>query len=157
MRYRPTLSSSPRVLLLFVITLALAGAALGLFFLMGVLLGVIGLVIALYLGYHLVRFAVGHLRSHVTTDAEGLHCLTIMGEDLAFSWRGITVSGKFHRKREKPSLFVYNEEEDRFLKIPPEYRDIEALEGELREKTAFVELTLDEDETLEDRLNKLYP
>jgi hypothetical protein len=118
----------------------------------GLLLGIVILGGSLFLDYHLFRFTLQHVKSRIDTDEKGIRCLTPAKEELYLPWEDITHSGGLREKGKVRLLFIYNSEEDRFLKIPNEYSHFDRLEEEIRSRTPFREL--EGEVTVEEYLKK---
>jgi hypothetical protein len=152
MIYRISFSSNPRIILIIFILLALPAAGVAAFIFLGILWGIILCAGALFLDYHLLRYTINVLKSQVSTDEEGLRCITPNKEEVFFPWDEISIAGRYREERERPSLFLYSAAADRFLKIPDEYSHFHKLEEEIRSKTDFQEVELKDGMSLEDYL-----
>ena len=155
MRHTITVSSNPRMILLFLIMIALPGAGVLLLIFAGTLLGIIALAAAAYLDYSMLRIFRNHRNSWVETSEGELKCRLPDGELLAFSWDQVTAAGYCTQERDRPFLFVYREAGDKLVKIPKEYSDFDALLSTIRERTPFQELSLAKSETIEQRLKQM--
>jgi hypothetical protein len=153
--HRITLASNPRMLLLVAVLIVLPAAGVALFFVAGALLGILGVGVAIYLDYTLVRFLRNHLRSYVQTTDDELSCRLPDGETMSFPWSAITHAGACTPAKGRPFLFVYDSAADRLVSIPAEYDGFAELRRSLEEKAPFQELTLAAGETLEERLKTL--
>jgi len=106
-----------------------------------VVLGVIALAVSIFADYHLIRFSVYQFRSNVEWNEERVSCRTSMGGTVHVAWEDVTLGGAYKTSRGERYLFVYAEEEDDLLTIPPHYTQIEVLEDEIRERSEkFLEL-----------------
>ena len=157
MTYRITFFSNPRLILLVLIMLILPPA--GVFGLLnfGLFLGVIALGMAGIVDFHFVKYTISALKTRIETDQSGITCLTVEKETVHFAWQDITHSGlarkpTIFRKQGIPSLFLYDSNGDRLLKIPDEYKGFPSLVEEVRGRTDFREINLSRDEELEDHL-----
>ncbi len=155
MIYRLSLAANPKIFLLFLFLLLLPPAGIFALLNFGIILGIIALAAALYFDYHMLKFLIGHIKSRIETNDKGITCLTPMGEALEFTWSTITHAGSVTGKKTPYSLFIYNEEEDKLLKIPAGYTGFESLREEIHGRTEFTEYELSEAETLEDRLKQI--
>jgi hypothetical protein len=105
--------------------------------------------------YTLLRFFRNQLKSWVETTDKELKCQMPDGDLLVFSWDQVTVAGYCTQERNRPFLFVYNEEEDKMVTIPKEYGDFQALYSTIKQRTPFKELSLSKGETIQDRLKTM--
>jgi hypothetical protein len=152
MVYRISLASNPRLILIFLIILALPAAGVAAVIFLGIFWGIVTCAAALFMDYHLCRYTLNILKSRVRTDDEGIRCITPDKEELFFPWDAVTYAGSCREKGDRPSLFLYSEAENKFLKIPDEYSQFHQLEAELRNKTDFRKVDLEDDMTLADYL-----
>jgi hypothetical protein len=155
MRHTITIASNPRMVILFLLVIALPVAGVLLLIFAGTLLGIIVLAAAAYLDYTLLRFFRNHMKSWVETTDTELKCRMADGDLLVFSWGQVTSAGYCTQERGRPFLFVYREEGDKLVTIPKEYGDFEALFSTIKQRTPFQELSLDRGETIQERLKQM--
>ena len=154
MRHTITLTSNPRMILLFLIVIALPAVGVLLLIFAGTLVGIIALAAAAYLDYSMLRFLRNHMKSWVETTDSELKCQMPDGELLVFSWDQITAAGYCIQERARPFLFVYREEGDKLVTIPREYGDFQALYEAVEQRTEFQQLSLGRGETIQERLKQ---
>jgi hypothetical protein len=89
----------------------------------------------------------------VTTD-EGITVEHAGIGTRAYEWDEISRAGYAvpRDKRERPVIFIYEEEQDRLITIPDEFEEFKALLGEVRRHTDFEDIVLAPGETVEQRL-----
>jgi hypothetical protein len=155
MRHTITIASNPRMIILFLMVIALPVAGVLLLVFAGTLLGIIALAGAAYLDYTMLRFFRNHLKSWVETTDTELKCRMPDGELLVFSWDQVTVAGYCTQERGRPFLFVNREERDKLVTIPKEYGDFEILFSTIKGRTPFQELALSRGETIQERLKQM--
>jgi len=155
MRHRITVSSNPRMILLFLIVIALPAAGILLLIFAGTVLGIIALAAAAYLDYSMLRFFRNHMKSWVETSDSELKCRMPDGELLAFPWDQVTAAGYCRQEQGRPFLFVYRSTGDKLVTIPQEYGDFQALVSTIERHTDFQQLSLGSDETIEERLKRM--
>ncbi len=155
MRHKITVASNPRMIILFLIVIALPAAAVLLLIFAGTVLGILALAGAAYLDYTMLRFFRNHMKSWVETTDKELKCQMPDGELLVFSWDQVTAAGYCTQERGRPFLFVYRKEGDKLVTIPEEYSDFEILYSEIEKRTHFQELSLGRAETIQERLKEM--
>ena len=160
MRHTITLTSNPRMILLFLVVIALPAAGILLLIFAGTLIGLIALAGAAYLDYSMLRFFGNHMKSWVETSEAELKCRMPDGELLVFPWDQVTAAGYCTQERGRPFLFVYREEGDKLVTIPREYGDFQILYSAiqqriLRQEKSFHEFSLGRGETIQDRLKQM--
>jgi hypothetical protein len=155
MKHTITLTSNPRMIILFLIIVALPAVGVLLLIFAGTLLGIIALAAAAYLDYSMLRFFRNHMKSWVETTDTELKCRMPDGEMLVFSWDQVTAAGYCTQERGRPFLFVYREEGDKLVTIPKEYGNFEVLFSTIKQRTPFQELTLSKGETIQERLKQM--
>jgi hypothetical protein len=155
MRHTITISSNPRMIVLFLIMIALPAAAVLLLIFAGTVLGIIALAAAAYLDYSMLRFFRNHMKSWVETSDTELKCRMPDGDLLVFPWDQVTAAGYCSQERSRPFLFVYRSEGDKLVTIPKEYGDFETLFSTIKQHTPFQELSLEAGETIQERLKAM--
>ena len=155
MRHTITIASNPRMILLFLVAIALPAAGILLLIFAGTLIGIIALAAAAYLDYSMLRFFGNHMKSWVETTDTELKCRMPDGELLVFVWDQVTAAGYCTQERGRPFLFIYKEEGDKLVTIPKEYGDFEALYSTIKQRTPFQELSLGREETIQERLKQM--
>jgi len=139
-RFEPRGAS--RVFVLPAVAVIVIGGSTALMILGQVLIGAIALAISVWLSYHLVRFTVYQFKSQVNTSDDELVCITSLGVQTGIPWSDVTHAGSYATERSGVYLFVYSEEDDELLSIPPYYTDREQLESRIRDEVEqFLELS----------------
>jgi hypothetical protein len=154
MTYRITFKSNPRMILLVLLMVLAAAFVVFLFAIGSSIAGFISLVVIGYLEFQVGRHLNGQLTSSVVTNDEGV---TVQHAGIGirtFSWEDISRAGYAvpRTKRERPVVFIYNEEDDRLITIPDEFENFRSLMTEVRRRTDFEDIVLAPGETLETRL-----
>jgi len=155
MIYTITLTSNPRMTILFLIVIALPAAGVLLLIFAGTLIGIVALAAAAYLDYSMVRFFRNHMKSWVETTDSELKCQMPDGELLVFSWDQVTAAGYCTQEKGRPFLFVYRDEGDKLVTIPREYGDFQTLYDAVEQHTDFQKLSLARGETIQERLKQI--
>ena len=155
MRHTITIASNPRMIILFLIVIALPAAGILLLIFAGTLPGILALAGAAYLDYLLLRFFRNHMNSWVETSDTELACRMPDGDLLVFPWDQVTVAGHCTQQRGRPFLFIYKEKADKLVTIPKEYGDFETLSSTIKQRTPFHEFSLGRGETIQDRLKQM--
>jgi hypothetical protein len=157
-----TVSSNPRILAAIVMALVLIAAGIGVFFLLGLVAGLIAMAAALFVDWSVLRLLRRQLATRIETKPDMILFTLAGNETVSFPWEKISFAGSVtgadtrgRGRRGAPRLFIYDEPDDRMMSISGEYENVDALEAELRERTDFRDLTLDSDETLKDKLRQL--
>ncbi|MEW5814601.1 MAG: hypothetical protein AB1798_04280 [Spirochaetota bacterium] len=154
MVHRITLSSNPKVVVIFFILIALPVAAILAFLIVGILGGIIAVVISAYLDFQIIRFLRASLESRVETNKESICFNMGNNERQEFGWTEITHAGLCLKQGEKPQIFVYNENDDKLICIPKEFSSFDNLLETVKLQTGdkFEEFILEKGETLQDKL-----
>lgn len=155
MVYRFELRRNPRSLLLPLIAVALVAGSVALAVLHHVVIGLLALLVAGFIAYHLFRFFSLTLKSEVVTSEDGLICKTGMGAASELDWNRVTHAGWYETDRGYRALFIYAEDEDRLLTVPPQYERLEDLAAEIEERTGdLMELTGTDPDAVADALRE---
>lgn len=155
MKHTISVSANPRMIILFLIVVALPAAGVLLLIFAGTLIGFIALAAAAYLDYSMLRFFRNHMKSSVETTDTELKCRMPDGELLVFPWDRVTTAGYCTQERGRPFLFVYREEGDKLVTIPKEYGDFDTLLSAIEKRTDFRRLSLRRGETIQERLKQM--
>jgi hypothetical protein len=155
MRHTITISSNPRMILLFFIVVALPTAGVLLLVFAGAVVGIAALAAAAYLDYSLLRFFRNHIRSWVDSSDAELKCRLPDGELLVFPWDKVAAAGYCIQERGRPFLFVYREEGDKLVTIPREYGNFQDLYDTIKGRTDFQQVSLVSGETIQERLKQI--
>lgn len=127
--------AAPRIVLLPVAAIVLTAGSIVVIVLVHIVAGIIALAVAGWLSYHLVRFTVRHLGSHMRTSDEGLVSVTSFGSESRIAWERLTHAGCYVTGKSERYLFAYNEQDDELITIPPYYTYLDELESEFRDHT----------------------
>ena len=154
MVYKITLSSNPRILGMISVIILLPIAGIISFFFIPILLALVFTALGSYFAYHLVKFIRNILDTSIETSDERILCNLDAGEKTSMEWSSITHSGYCTQKKEKPVLFLYNENIDKLLTIPSEFNGFSNLVEEIRNHMELPEIQLDETDTISEYLKK---
>ena len=146
MVYRYQMSRNPKALLLPLIALAITGGSIAIIVFYEPIVGIIALAVSAYISYHIVKFFVNTVKSHVRTSDEGIVCATTTGSESRLTWDELTHAGWYTTDSGFRELFIYAEGVDRLLTIPPYFDDVEDLEREIAEQSGLSLLTLSGDD-----------
>ena len=133
MLYQFQLKRNPKSLLIPAIGVALVLGSVAIIVFHHALLGVLALVVSGYISYHLVKFFRNTLNSHIQTSDDGIVCATAMGSNSEMGWEDLTHAGWYTADNGYRELFVYAEDKDQLLTIPPQYDRMDELAAEIAE------------------------
>ena len=148
MESRISLRSNPGVIIFGLILLILFAGGFILVPLVNLFLGLAVMGIAIYLFYNIFKYLRGQLKSRIITNDENIHFLLPYKEEYTFQWDEITHSGLFVTTKGKEQLFLYKEPDDQLMSIGPEFTSFNSLKDLISEKTNFMELKQEGNETL---------
>ena len=155
MTYRITVKSNPRLLIIFAIFVLLLGTAIAVFFVFGIIIGIVGAIVVVYLDYQLYKFLRLQLGSYVSVDEDGAHCVTSVGENIDFPWESITHAGVCTGRRNRRTAFVYDEDRDQLVTIPDSFAALDDLISELGTHISLGSYQLKPEETVRARLRSM--
>ncbi len=138
-----TVRSNPRLILLGLLLIALPLFGLILLFTITGIGGIIGLLASGFITYQVAKFMIPQVRTRIETDEGGIMCSRPDSDTVDFRWSEVTHAGFVRQKSEKPSIFLYNEKEDRLTIIPQEFSDFDQLLARVKQQTPFQEIRLD--------------
>ncbi len=152
-KYNPKVNKKRPVIFLVCIAAPVAGA--GLYFIAGLLVGVVGAAAGLWVSFTIIKMLKRLENSKIETFTESCTAYTSGGEKLVFEYKDITHAGLVKGGPDDGHIFIYNENADKILQLPPVFLDFEALKQELSANTPWQIYELEPDETIIDRLKKL--
>jgi hypothetical protein len=159
--YRITVRAQPRLIAFYAIMALLVLAGGGSILLLGPVVGLILLAGSLFIAWSGVKVVRRQLAMRVETLTEEILFVQHGDEKLSFPWEKVRLAGMAweppggRRKRAVRRLFVYNEEDDRMISLTDEFENLDGLAAELRERADFREITLEEGQTLKEKLREL--
>lgn len=156
MIHRMTFQSNPRLMIVALLIVGLPVAGIWATIYWADRGGILGLALAGYLVYHLVKFIIPQISSRLETSETGLTCSLSGREPLVFRWEDVTFAGLCQRKGERPTIFLYDRQNDHMLSIPNEFSHFNALMQTVRDHTSasYQEINLEKAESLKDWLRK---
>jgi hypothetical protein len=147
---------APRVFLLPAIPVVTVTGSILLLILWQPLGGAIALAVSAWLSFYLIRYTIYQFKSQVRVSEGELICVTSMGVESAMPWTAMSHAGSFATDRAGVYLFVYDEDADELLSIPPFYTDRDQLEGSIRDNvTSFLVLSGSRPDDLAEALRPL--
>ena len=152
-KYNPKVNKKRPVIFLVCFAAPLAGA--GLYFFAGPLVGVVGVAAGLWVSFTIIKMLKRLESTKVETFTESCTAYTSGGEKLVFEYKDITHAGLVKGGPDDGQIFIYDENADKILQLPPVFLDFEALKQELSANTPWQIYELEPDETIIDRLKKL--
>jgi hypothetical protein len=154
MIYRITLSSNPKSILVILLAVLLPTAGVLSFQILPSFISVVLVILGVYLSYQLFKFLKNIFLSSIEVSEYGMKFRITAKETASLSWESISFAGMCRQEKMKPSVFLYNETDDRLLTIPSEYTNFENLLIELKEwlPIEIVEIELSRSETIRDYL-----
>jgi hypothetical protein len=132
MIYRITFRSNPRVVLPFLIMIALPGLGIVAIFAWIPIAGVLIALVGGFISYNFFKLVRSILASRIETSDEGVSFDFGKGHTDEFVWEDITHAGEFTEPPNKRAFFVYNEADDKLITVPCEYADFDTLISEVR-------------------------
>jgi hypothetical protein len=136
MTHNITWRSNPRLLIFFLLLVALPLGGIAFYPHLPQLAGGLVIGLCLFVDYRLFRFAQPYLKTNIITD-ETAATIHLPNQEEVFPWAEITLSGKCIFERGRPFVFLYHRGRDRVITIPYEYTDMPGLEKTLSEKTPY--------------------
>ena len=152
-KYNPKVNKKRPVIFLVCFAAPVAGA--GLYFFAGPLVGVVGAAAGLWVSFTIMKMLKRLENSKVETFTESCTAYTSGGEKLVFEYKDITHAGFVKGGPNDGHIFIYDENADKIVDLPPVFLDFEALKQELSENTPWQIYEMEEGESIIDRLKKL--
>lgn len=143
------------MLIILAIVALLFATAIAVFFVFGLIIGIVGVIVVVYLDYQLYKFLRQQLGSYVSVDEDGAHCVTSASENIDFPWESITHSGVCTGGRNRRTAFLYDEERDQLVTIPDSFAALDRLISELETHISLGRYQLKPEETVRARLRSM--
>ncbi len=143
---------------LIVVLVALGGAIRLEVYLMVGINTVLGLLLiggSGYVVYILLKYLIRHRASKIVSSEEGIRVNFYNEEEFLFKWEELRLFGLCNYSNGVRSVFLYNEEKDKFVEIPDSLGDFDRLLSEFKRHDGFTEITLNRGESLRERLRSL--
>ena len=155
MLYRVRIQSYFKIILLYFVLFAVLPGAVLLAVNVNIIAGIGLFAVVIYIIFIVTGSLRKQLASYVETYEDGISFNLYNEEKVVFPWNAVTCSGICKYRKGSMSLFVYNEEADRFIEIPEHTSEFSGLDRELRNKTRFITVNPLKNETLKDRLKDI--
>lgn len=155
MVYKFNKKSNKKRPLIIAVCLACPVAGACVYFLAGLLPCIICTAGGFWAGYSIWKMLNRLESTRVETFTESCTAYTSGGEKLVFEYKNITHAGLVKGGPNDGQIFIYDENADKILQLPPVFVDFESLKQELSENTPWKTYELEPDETITARLKKL--
>lgn len=152
-KYNPKVN--PKRPLLFLISFVSPVAGAGLYFFAGIPGCIIGIAVGIWIAFSILKMLKRIEKTKVETFTESCTAYTSGGEKLVFEYKDITHAGCAKGGPNDGQIFIYDENADKILQLPPVFVDFESLKQELSENTPWQVYEMEEGESIIDRLKKL--
>ena len=154
MKYRITFKHNPKLyLLVLAATIVPIIGIILLFFI--TILGIILLILGFFISFNSLRFLSGLYKSYIHTYDDGITFQMIDKNIFRYKWQEINITGLVKQENVKLFYFLYNESDDKLLKVPFDYENIESLEIDLKNNSDYKIYDLTSDETIEDKIKEV--
>jgi hypothetical protein len=156
-----TLLSNPRLAVFGLLMIVLLATGIAMFFLMTPIYGIVGTGIAAFADWTMFKILRRQMRTSVTIGEDGAHFDLYGEERIDLPWPRVTLAGLAVEKgksgRRASQLFFYKEDGDQLMAVPAEFDRFAVLVAEARRLSpVFRDITLEEGETLKERLRSLF-
>lgn len=155
MVYKFNKKSNKKRPLIIAVCLACPVAGACVYFLAGLLPCIVCTAGGFYISYSIWKMLNRLESTRVETFTESCTAYTSGGEKLVFEYKNITHAGLVKGGPNDGQIFIYDENADKILQLPPVFLDFESLKQELSENTPWQIYELEPDETITARLKKL--
>lgn len=152
-KYNPKVN--PKRPLLFLISFVSPVAGAGLYFFAGIPGCIIGIAVGIWIAFSILKMLKRIEKTKVETFTESCTAYTSGGEKLVFEYKNITHAGLVKGGPNDGQIFIYDENADKILQLPPVFLDFESLKQEISENTPWQIYELEPDETITAHLKKL--
>lgn len=152
-KYNPKVN--PKRPLLFLISFVSPIAGAGLYFFAGMPGCIIGIAVGIWIAFSILKMLKRIEKTRVETFTESCTAYTSGGEKLVFEYKDITHAGFVKGGPNDGQIFIYDENADKILQLPPVFVDFESLKQEISENTPWQIYELEPDETITAHLKKL--
>lgn len=155
MEYRFRVKSYSKLIMILVALGVVLGIGIYLMVKVNTVLGLLLVAGSIYVIYILLKYLIRHRASRVLSSVEGIRVNFYNEDEFLFRWDKLRIFGLCKYSNGVRSVFLYDEDEDKFVEIPDSLGNFDNLVSEFMEHEGFMEITLDKGESLKDRLKKL--
>ena len=106
-----------------------------------------------FITVYLAKIMRNQLQSRIIIHDEGVTGYTPMGEKISLSWNDISHKGCWEQQGQE-HIYLYAQEQDQLLTIPPQYEDYEGLRTSIEAHHPLELVSLGENQTITDYLRK---
>ncbi len=155
MRYSIRVKGNRRMMVAyFIIGILLIFTIVPLMFIPGTA-GVLVAMLFAFLSYQMIRMLVLHVKSYILTHDEGITLRFPNRKIERLTWNDVTHTGAIKTPHGSLLRFLYAEDKDRLATIPDEYYNLDELDKEMKEHSAWFDLEQKEGETIQSLIKPL--
>ncbi len=155
MEYRFRVKSYTKLVLMLIFLGGIVGLGVYLMLTLNTVLGLLLIGGSAYVIYILLKYFFRHRASRVVSGEDGIRINFYNEEEFLFEWGKLKLFGLCRYPNGMRSVFLYNENEDKFVEIPDSLGDFDNLLEEFKKHEGFMEITLNRGENLKDKLREL--
>jgi hypothetical protein len=137
MIHRISLISNPRIIIPFLLLLAITGGGITLIALVNTTIGVIVLIIAALFFNGVIKVVVPALKSSIETTETSLTYYTGYGAKDSFNFDKVSKAGLVNSNGRRTYLFLFSSDSGKYVSVPDEFTKFEMLVNHVKQ---FVEL-----------------
>lgn len=157
MIYRYQVKFNKETLKVYLLMIVCFVVGIGGFWVLPILPAIVVCIIAFYTVYLMYKALAKALAARISTYTDGFSVRMPDSTRMKFEWDDLTYAGFVTEGKQKGYLFMYAEEEDKFLQLPPAFENLEGLRAEIEEHIPVEDCVMEPEETIKNRLQAMFP
>ena len=155
MQYKCIVKTDKNLVISYLLSIGLLAGGIAFFINSLKFIGILCCITGLFILYTISKVRKYIKASGITTYTDGLTIAYANGYKISFNWDGITHAGKIINGEYKDSIFIYDNNEDKYVQLLTTYEDFDAFVDELKEHIEVKDVTLEENQAVKDYLKQI--
>ena len=155
MQYKGIVKTDKNLVISYLLSIGLLAGGIAFFINSIKFIGVLCCIAGLFILFTISKVRKYIKASGITTYTDGLTVSYANGYKITFTWEGITHAGKIANGQHEGSIFIYDDNEDKYVQLLPAYENFDAFAEELKEHIELKDVNLEENQTIKDYLKQI--
>ena len=156
MIYRYKVPLNGESIKVYLILAACAVIGIGSFFVLPKIGALAVLAICGFVAYQILKAMAKAGSARITTYTDGFSVRMADGTKLEFEWDKVSYAGYVVEGIQKGYMFVYEEDIDKFVQLPPAFENLAGFREEIEEHHAVEDCVMKPSETIKERIKSIF-
>ena len=156
MIYRYTVPLNGESIKVYLILAACVVVGIGSFFVLPTLGALAVLAICGFVAYQILKAMAKAGSARITTYTDGFSVRMADGTKLEFEWDKVSYAGYVVEGIQKGYMFVYEEDIDKFVQLPPAFENLAGFREEIEEHHEVEDCVMKPSETIKERIKSIF-